>query len=180
MRFQDTDLPGVVVVELEAHADERGTFARAFCTTEFEEHGLESHVEQVNLSSSARAGTVRGLHYQLPPSAEVKFVRCVRGALFDVAVDVRRGSDTFGHWFGIELTETNGTGLVVPRGFAHGFQTLTDDTAALYLVSTAYDPKLERGLHHADPTLGIRWPREVTSVSDRDRGAPQLEAAELP
>lgn len=110
----------------------------------------------------------------------MKFVRCVRGALFDVAVDLRRGSDTFGQWFGIELTETNGTGPVVPRGFAHGFQTLTDDTAALSLVSTAYDPTLERGLHHADRTLGIRWPREVTSLSDRDRGAPQLDTAELP
>lgn len=180
MRFHDTDLPGVVIVELDTHSDERGSFARAFCSEEFAQHELDAHIAQANLSVTARAGTVRGLHYQLPPSAEAKFVRCVRGALFDVAVDLRPGSETFGRWFGIELSAANGTGLVVPRGCAHGFQTLTDDTAAFYLVSTAYDAERERNLHHADPSLGIGWPREVTSISDRDRRAPGLDTAELP
>jgi dTDP-4-dehydrorhamnose 3,5-epimerase len=180
MRFEETNLAGVIVVELDRHSDERGSFARAFCSFEFKEHGLDGHVEQANLSISVRAGTLRGLHYQLPPASESKFVRCVRGALYDVAVDIRSNSDTFGQWFGIELTETNGTGLIVPRGFAHGFQTLADETAALYLVSTAYDRERERGVHHADPSLGIRWPLDVTSLSDRDRTLPPLEDAELP
>lgn len=180
MIFRRTELEGVVVVELERHRDARGSFARAFCAGEFEHEGLDGHVEQVNLSESASAGTVRGLHYQLPPSAETKFVRCVRGALYDVAVDLRPTSATFGHWFGIELTEEDGTGLVVPRGFAHGFQTLRDDTTALYLVSTAYDRPRERGVHHADPKIDIRWPLPVTSVSDRDRSLPPLGEADLP
>jgi dTDP-4-dehydrorhamnose 3,5-epimerase len=180
MRFQETDLQGVFVVELEPHNDERGSFARAFCSSEFEQHGLDGHVEQVNLSTSVLAGTVRGLHYQLRPAAESKFVRCVRGALYDVAVDLRSESSTFGKWFGIELTDMNGTGLLVPSGFAHGFQTLADGTTALYLVSTAYDRQRERGLSHADPAVGIRWPRDVTTLSDRDRLLPRLDEAELP
>lgn len=179
MRFHTTNLEGVVVVELDLHRDARGSFARAFCAGEFEREGIECHVEQANLSSSVRAGTVRGLHYQLPPSAEAKFVRCVRGALYDVAVDIRPASDTFGQWFGVELTEADGTGLVVPRGFAHGFQTLSDNTTALYLVSAAYDRDRERGVHHADPVVGIRWPLQVTSLSDRDRSLPYLQEADL-
>lgn len=180
MRFREADLPGVIVVELEPHLDARGSFARAFCSSEFEAQGIDGHIEQANLSSSVRAGTVRGLHYQLPPSAETKFVRCVRGALYDVAVDLRRASDTFGQWFGIELTEEDGRGLLVPPGFAHGFQTLVDRTIAFYLVSSAYDRERERGLHHADPAIGIRWPLGVSSLSDRDHAQPRLADAELP
>jgi dTDP-4-dehydrorhamnose 3,5-epimerase len=180
MRFELTDIEGVVVVELEPRRDDRGSFARAFCASEFERNGLESHVEQANLSTSVEAGTLRGLHYQLPPAAETKLVRCVRGALFDVAVDIRPGSATFGAWFGLELTEDNGTALMIPRGCAHGFQTLAPATTALYQVSAAYDPSRERGINHSDPALGIRWPLEVSSLSPRDRQLPNLADADLP
>lgn len=180
MRFRQTHLEGVVVVDLERRSDARGSFARAFCASEFEQHGLDPHVSQANISTSVRSGTVRGLHYQLPPAAEAKFVRCVRGALYDVAVDVRAGSSTFGQWFGVELTEESGTGLVIPAGFAHGFQTLTDHTTALYLVSTPYDPERERGVHHADARIDIDWPLAVTVVSERDRSLPPLSRVQLP
>lgn len=180
MRFQGTEIEGVVIVELEPRRDDRGSFARAFCAEEFEQQGLDSHVEQANLSTNLEAGTLRGLHYQLPPSAETKLVRCVRGALFDVAVDVRPDSRTFGHWFGLELTEENGTALLVPEGCAHGFQTLVPATTALYQVSAAYAPSLERGINHSDPALDIRWPLEVRNLSSRDRELPPLADAELP
>lgn len=139
-----------------------------------------SHVEQANISHSSIRGIVRGLHYQLPPAAEAKLVRCVQGALYDVAVDVRPQSSTFGAWFGVELSETNGRALAVPEGCAHGFQTLSEATTALYHVSAAYDPARERGIHHADAALDIRWPLEVTRVSERDGALPGLEEAELP
>lgn len=180
MLFHKTSIHGVVVVELEPYSDERGSFARAFCRRVFEEHGLEGHVEQMNISVSTTAGTLRGLHYQLPPAAEAKLVRCVRGALYDVAVDLRHQSPTFGTCFGTELSESNGLALVVPEGCAHGFQTLVSDTAALYQVSAAYDPSRERGIHHADPALDIRWPIEVSNVSPRDRQLPFMTDAELP
>ena len=180
MRFETTDIAGVVVVQLEPRSDARGSFARAFSREEFEAHGLTSHVEQANISSSSHAGTVRGLHYQLPPAGEMKLVRCVRGALYDVALDLRRGSPSFGRWFGVELTEENGRALAIPEGCAHGFQTLADGTTALYQVSAAYNPELERGINHADPALKIRWPLEVTSLSERDRSLPAFADAELP
>ena len=180
LEFRNTFIEGVVVVELAPHGDERGSFARAFCRQEFEEHGLASHVEQANISSSTVRGTVRGLHYQLPPAAETKLVRCVRGALFDVAADIRPHSPTFGAWFGVELSESNGLALVVPEGCAHGFQTLSDATTALYQVSAAYDPERERGIHHADRELDIRWPLDVTRVSERDGALPGLAETQLP
>lgn len=180
MKFSDTKIQGVVVVELDPRQDERGSFARAFCAEEFARQGLESHIEQANLSTSSKAGTLRGLHYQLPPSAETKLIRCVHGALYDVAVDIRRESESFGEWFGIELSEDNGAALLVPAGCAHGFQTLIDSTTAMYMVSAAYDPERERGVHHADPRLGIRWPLEVASLSLRDGRLPYLGAADLP
>jgi len=179
MRFVPTPIDGVVVVELERRADERGWFARAFCADEFSEHGLESHIEQINMSLNHRAGTLRGLHYQVPPAAESKLIRCVRGGLFDVAVDIRPDSPTYGEWFGLELSVDNGSALLVPPGCAHGFQTLVDDTVALYCVSAAYQPELERGISHADPEIGIRWPHDITCVSPRDRSLPFLQEAGL-
>jgi len=180
VRFHRTRIQGVVIVEVEPRGDERGSFARAFCVEEFEQNGLDSHVEQTNLSTNVEAGTLRGLHYQLPPAAETKLVRCVRGALFDVAVDARPGSETFGQWFGLELTEENGTALLIPEGCAHGFQTLVPATTALYQVSAAYAPSRERGIHHADPALDIGWPLEVRNLSSRDRDLPLLDDADLP
>lgn len=179
MRFLPTPIDGVVVVELEPRTDERGWFARAFCAGEFAEHGLENHIEQINISTSGRAGTLRGLHYQLSPAAESKLMRCVRGAMFDVAVDLRPDSPTYGEWFGVELRADNGSALVVPPGCAHGFQTLVNDTVALYPASAAHRPELERGLNHADPDVGIRWPRDVTCISERDRSLPLLREARV-
>lgn len=150
------------------------------CTEKFLDHGIPAGIVQANLSTNLRAGTLRGLHYQLPPADETKLVRCTRGALYDVVVDLRAESPTFGDWFGARLDAENKLALVVPTGCAHGFQTLIDDTDALYHVTAVYDPERERGVHPTDPAIGITWPHEVTVVSDRDRGLPMLDAAELP
>lgn len=180
MRFTATDVEGCWLLEPEPRDDERGSFTRAYCLDELEAAGVAMPVAQANLVTTRIAGTVRGLHYQLPPKAETKLLRAVRGALFDVAVDLRRGSRTFGQWAGAELTAENRLALLVPAGCAHGYQTLVDDTDAFYLASAAYDGDRERGLHHADPSVGIRWPHDVTLVSDKDHRLPPLAAAELP
>ncbi len=174
MKFTATSLAGAVIVEPEFRADARGGFARAFCREEFTANGLDPHIEQANLSTNRTAGTVRGLHYQLPPHAESKLVRCIQGALFDVVVDLREDSPTFGRWEGVELTAENHLALLVPEGCAHGFQTLLDDTTALYHVSAAYAPNHESGVHHLDPDIAVTWPHEITMVSDRDGDLPGL------
>ncbi|HEY6531131.1 MAG TPA: dTDP-4-dehydrorhamnose 3,5-epimerase [Acidimicrobiales bacterium] len=174
MKFLPTPIDGLTIVEVEKRGDERGWFGRVFCTDEFAEAGLEPTFVQVNVSRTALAGTVRGFHYQLPPSVEDKYLRCTRGALFDVGLDLRKGSVTFGQSFGVELTDDNGLGLLLPRGVAHGFQTLVDDAEATYLVSTRYAPNLERGVRHDDPALDIEWPLPVTVVSDKDQSWPDF------
>ena len=174
MDFTTTEVDGAVLVTPEPRHDDRGWFARVFCTQEFTEAGLDPAVAQVNLSETARAGTVRGLHFQLPPAPEAKLVRCVTGAIFDVVVDVRPGSPTFGRWAGAELTATEGHALYIPAGCAHGYQALTDGARALYQSSVPYTPELERGLHHADPDVGIVWALPPEHVSDKDRQLPNL------
>lgn len=178
MQFEPTEIVDCLVVDMEPHADERGAFARAYCRDELAAAGAEMPVAQANLATTLRAGTVRGLHYQLPPSAEKKLIRAVRGALFDVVVDLRRGSPTFGRWVGAELNADNGQALLVPEGCAHGYQTMVDDTVAFYLTSAPYDGSRERGLHHADPVVGIEWPLPVAMVSEKDRSLPSLAGAE--
>jgi dTDP-4-dehydrorhamnose 3,5-epimerase len=168
VRFEPTALAEAYVVRLEPRTDARGMFARAFCAREFAALGLETNLVQTNISVTAHAGTVRGLHFQRPPHEEVKLVRCVKGAIYDVMVDMRQGSPTRWQWFGAELSEDNGAAFYVPRGFAHGFQTLTDGAAVLYQVSAFYAPEAEGGLRYDDPTLGITWPRPVTDVSPKD------------
>lgn len=180
MRFTTTDIEGCWLLEPEPRSDERGTFTRAYCEQELSSAGVHMPIAQANLATTYAAGTVRGLHYQLPPSAEMKLLRAVRGALFDVVVDLRRQSPTFGRWTGAELTADNGLAMLVPEGCAHGYQALVDGTDAFYLTSAPYDGPSERGLHHADPTLGIRWPHKVTMVSKKDRHLPQLSEADLP
>ncbi len=177
MKFSGTPLDGVIVVDLERRSDARGSFARAFCTDEFVAQGLNPSVVQSNLSVNPHKGTLRGMHWQAPPAGEAKLIRCVRGALYDVAVDVRPGSPTEGGWFGVELTEENGRALYVGEGFAHGFQTLSDDVTAFYQVSHAYTPGAERGLRYDDPALGISWPLPVTLISDKDAAWPLLDRA---
>jgi len=177
MEFRSTPLDGAYVIELAPKGDDRGFFARLYCQREFAEFGLETSFVQINDSFTCRRGTLRGLHYQLPPAAEVKTVRCVRGALYDVIVDLRPDSPSFGRWFGAELTAENRRMMYVPRGFAHGFLTLADDTEALYLVGAFYSPADERGLRYDDPRFAIEWPIAPTEISAKDRAWPDYDPA---
>lgn len=172
MRFVPAPLAGVFVIEQERHADERGWFARTWCADELLARGLEARVAQSSVSFNHRKGTLRGMHYQAPPHAEVKIVRCTRGALFDVALDLRPESATFRRWFGAELTEDDGRALYIPRGFAHGFLTLADATEVHYEISERYQPQAARGVRYDDPLFGIRWPAPVEVIAARDRGYP--------
>ncbi|MHC5065728.1 MAG: dTDP-4-dehydrorhamnose 3,5-epimerase [Planctomycetota bacterium] len=177
MKFEETALPGAYVIDLEKRGDERGFFARVFCTDEFAEHGLPDRFVQVNNSLSADKGTLRGMHYQLAPKAESKLVRCIRGSLHDQIIDLREDSPTFGQGFGIELSAENRRMLLVPKGFAHGFLTLEDDTEAFYFVDEFYAPELERGLRWNDPKFAIDWPIEPTVISDKDQKHPDFDPA---
>jgi dTDP-4-dehydrorhamnose 3,5-epimerase len=168
MRFTATEIEGAWIVDLEERTDDRGFFARAFCREEFAAHGLDFDVQQANISRSERAGTLRGLHFQYPPAGETKFVRCISGAIHDVAVDLRAGSPTFGRHVGTELSATNHRALIVPAGCAHGFMSLLDGTEAMYLVNQKYTPAEEGGLRYDDPDLGIVWPMAATTLSDKD------------
>jgi dTDP-4-dehydrorhamnose 3,5-epimerase len=174
MKFEQTPLAGAYLVHLEPRADERGSFARVFCRQEFAVEGLESSFAQANVSTNRRAGTVRGMHFQREPDAEVKLVRCVKGAIYDVVVDMREDSATYLRWFGAELSEDNGIAMYVPKGFAHGYQALTDGATVFYFVSTFYAPQSEGGLRFDDPRLSIRWPRPVSEISAKDGAWPLL------
>lgn len=169
MRFIATNLDGAWVIEPQLHEDSRGLFARTFCAREFREQGLVDSFVQCNTSWNARKGTVRGLHYQLPPSSEVKLVRCTAGVLWDVIVDLRPDSPTYLQHFGIELSARNRLALYIPGMFAHGFQTLEESTEVFYQMSEFYAPKLSRGLRYNDSRLGVKWPLPVASISDQDR-----------
>jgi dTDP-4-dehydrorhamnose 3,5-epimerase len=168
MRFTPTPLAGAVLIDLDKREDERGFFARFFCEREFAEAGLETRIVQINNSLSRDRGTLRGMHYQLGEAAEVKLVRAVKGALWDAILDLRPGSATFGQSFGAELSAENRRMMYVPRGFAHGFLTLEENTEALYLVTAFYDPARERGVRWNDPRFRIRWPAEPLVISDKD------------
>lgn len=172
MKFHATPLPGLTLVELEPRGDERGNFARAFCTREMQAAGLEMQVAQVNLSCSTQRGTLRGMHYQLPPFAEAKLVRCLRGAMYDMALDLRTGRS-----WGVELSAENRLALYVPKGFAHGFLTLVDDCEVLYLTDEFYSPEWERGIRWNDPAFELSWPCEPTVVSERDRNHPDYSSS---
>jgi dTDP-4-dehydrorhamnose 3,5-epimerase len=175
MKFHPTPLLGAHIIELERRGDDRGFFARCFCEREFAEAGLETRFVQVNNSLSSKKGTLRGLHYQLAPAAEVKLVRCVRGALWDAIVDLRPDSATFGKWYGVELSAENRLMIYVPRGFAHAILTLDDDTEAFYLVSAFYAPELERGLRWNDPRFAIEWPAKPAEISPKDANWPDFD-----
>ncbi len=177
MRFEPTPLDGAYVIELDKLGDDRGFFARAFCVNEFAEAGLVQNFVQVNNSLSAHRGTLRGMHYQLAPHAETKIVRCIRGALWDAIIDLRDDSPTFGEHFAIELSAENRRMLYVPKGFAHGFVTLEDDTEAFYFVDEFYAPEAERGIRWNDPKFDIPWPIEPVEISDKDRNHPDFDPA---
>jgi dTDP-4-dehydrorhamnose 3,5-epimerase len=177
VRFVETPLQGLIVVEQERHVDARGHFARTWCANELAAQGLENKLAQSSVSFNVRRHTLRGMHYQAPPHAEVKIVRCTRGALFDVGVDLRPGSPTFRRWFGVELTPDNGRALYLARGFAHGFLTLVDATEVHYEISAAFKPEAARGLRYDDPFVGIAWPARPEAIADRDRDYPDVAAA---
>jgi dTDP-4-dehydrorhamnose 3,5-epimerase len=178
MKFVPLELADAYLIELEPHGDDRGFFARTWCRDEFIAHGLDPAVAQCSMSRNARAGTLRGMHFQRRPHAEVKLVRCSRGAIFDVVVDLRPGSPTHTAWFGAELTEELGNAMYVPEGFAHGFQTLTDGTDVVYMISTPYAPDAAAGVRWDDPAFGIHWPEAAErTISERDRAWPDYRAA---
>jgi dTDP-4-dehydrorhamnose 3,5-epimerase len=174
MRFSPTAIAGVVVVEIEPHVDERGFFARSWCEREAAAHGIAFGTQQCNISFNGRKGTLRGMHYQVAPHAESKIVRCTAGALFDVAVDIRPESPTFGRHVGVELTSQNRRALHIPAGCAHGFLTLADDTEVLYQMSAFYAPEYARGFRWDDRFFQLTWPGEITVISARDSSYPDF------
>jgi dTDP-4-dehydrorhamnose 3,5-epimerase len=173
--FTETELPGAYVIDLERREDERGFFARAWCAKEFAEHGLSTTLVQANLSFNVRKGTVRGMHFQVEPNAEDKLVRCTRGAVYDVIIDLRPESGTYKQWLGLELDADSRRALYVPKGFAHGYQTLAPDTETFYQVSEYYTPEAEDGVRWDDPAFGIEWPDPANAfLSEKDRSWPDF------
>ena len=174
MIFTETKLAGAFVIELERHTDERGFFARTFCWQEFEAHGLKAEVAQCNVSFNKRKGTLRGMHYQAPPFAEAKLVRCTAGSIYDVIIDLRPASATFKRHFAVELSAENHRMLYIPESFAHGFQTLEDDTEVFYQMAQRYSAEHARGVRWNDPAFGIEWPKGERIIIERDRNYPDF------
>jgi dTDP-4-dehydrorhamnose 3,5-epimerase len=174
MRFSETPLGGAYLIELDRVEDERGFFARSYCADELAAQGLTAAMSQCSLSFNAKAGTLRGMHFQAPPHEETKLVRCTAGAVLDVIVDIRAESPTYRQWYGTELSASNHRSLYIPEGFAHGFMSLADDTEVLYMISVPYAPGFGRGLRWNDPAIGIHWPREPAVISTRDAEYPLL------
>lgn len=175
MEFYETKLSGVFRIRLEHKTDERGFFARTWCQTEFESHGLNSKLRQCNLSYNTQKGTLRGIHYQEAPFREAKLVRCTKGSIYDVAVDLRPQSSTFKEWVGVVLSATNREMLYVPEDCGHGFLTLEDDTEVFYQMSEFYNAASARGVRWDDPAFGIAWPEAVAVISERDRTYPNFQ-----
>jgi dTDP-4-dehydrorhamnose 3,5-epimerase len=174
VRFTETPVRGAFLIDIEPVEDERGFFARTWDAGELRGRGLESHIEQCSVSFNRRKGTLRGMHYQRPPHAETKLVRCTHGAVYDVVIDLRPSSPSFRQWFGTELTARNHRMLYVPEGLAHGYQTLEDDSEITYQISVAYHPHAAAGVRWNDPAFAIRWPLEVTVLAERDRTFPDF------
>jgi dTDP-4-dehydrorhamnose 3,5-epimerase len=175
MHFEETVVAGAWIIDPSPHADDRGRFLRAWCSREFAEHGIEFLPVQANMGLSVRKGTVRGMHYQVQPAIEAKLVRCTRGAMFDVVLDLRPDSSSYGKWYGAELTAENARMLYVPEQCAHGYQTLEDSTEMYYMTSQFYTPGAARGVRFDDPAFEIQWPLAATVVSDQDRAWPLIE-----
>lgn len=180
MIFTETELKGAFLIDLEPRYDHRGFFARTFCADEFEAHGLKSTIAQCNLSYNQKKGTLRGMHYQIPPVSETKVVSCIRGAIYDVIIDLRPDSPTYQRHIAVELTAENRRALYIPEMFAHGFQTLTDDTEVLYQMGEFYTPGYDRGIRYDDPAFGIDWRLPVTTISERDLAWSAFEPISMP
>jgi dTDP-4-dehydrorhamnose 3,5-epimerase len=174
MNFHPTPLAGAYLLEIARIGDDRGFFGRSWCRREMAEHGLDSEIAQANTSFSRSRGTLRGLHFQIAPHRESKLVRCTRGAIYDVIIDLRPESPTFRQWFGAELTADNHLALYSPKGFAQGFITLQDDSEITYFASEAYAPGKDRGVRWNDPQFGIQWPLQPSVMSDKDRNWPDF------
>lgn len=174
MFFTETELAGAYIIDLDRREDNRGFFARTWAQEEFEAHGLNTRVVQANMSYNHTRGTLRGMHYQRAPYAETKLVRCVQGAIYDVIIDLRPESATYKRWIGVELTAENRRALFIPEGFAHGFQTLADNSDVTYQVSEFYTPGAEGGIRYNDPAFEIQWPLEVTVISEKDKQWPDF------
>jgi dTDP-4-dehydrorhamnose 3,5-epimerase len=179
MIFTETKLRGAFVIDIERRDDARGFFARTFCQHEFEAHGLKPVIAQASLAFNVRKGTVRGMHFQYPPAAETKLIRCTRGAILDIIVDLRPESLTYLEHIAVQLDDENRRGLYVPERFAHGYQSLQDNTEASYQLGEFYTPSAEGGLLHDDPRLGLAWPLPVTVISDKDRAYRSLAEVEF-
>jgi dTDP-4-dehydrorhamnose 3,5-epimerase len=177
MLFRELDIAGVYLIEPYRIEDERGFFARSWCAEEFAKRGLNASLAQCNISYNRKRGTLRGLHYQSEPFAEAKLIRCTQGAIFDVVVDLRPGSLTFGRWVSVELSAENHRMLYAPEGFAHGLQTLSHHAEVFYQMSQPYRPELARGVRYDDPQLAIEWPLKNPILSERDRALPRLTEA---
>ena len=174
MKFIETKLKGTYIIELEPMEDERGFFARSFCQKEFKKHGLNPRIVQCNISFNKKRGTLRGMHYQVSPYEEAKLVSCIRGAIYDVIIDLRQDSPTYCQWFAVELTEENYKMLYIPKGFAHGFQTLEDNTVVFYQMSEFYYPECARGVRWDDSTFEIEWPLSEQVMSKKDLSYPDF------
>jgi len=178
LKFTELPLKLAYTVDLEKRGDERGFFARYWCQNEFSKLGLDANIVQINNSMSRYKGTIRGLHFQRPPKAETKIVRCIRGSIWDVIVDIRSESPTYGDWYGFELNEDNRTMMYIPKGFAHGFQTMVDNVELLYLHSEFYSKEDEGGLLYNDKDVAIDWPMPVSEISEKDKLHPTLNELE--
>lgn len=176
MKMHDTPLAGLILIETSPKRDARGQFVRVFCEEECAPIRAHLHWAQVNLSNTSHKGTIRGMHFQYPPAAEAKLIRCLRGRVFDVAIDLRAGSPSFMRWHGVELSEDGQFQYFIPEGFAHGFQTLTDDVQMMYLHTNSWSREHEGSIRYDDPALGISWPLAVTQISEKDRNLPPLTA----
>jgi dTDP-4-dehydrorhamnose 3,5-epimerase len=177
MKFNETGLQGAIIVEIEKLQDQRGFFARSWCKREFEQYGLDASLVQANVSYNHRKGTLRGMHFQVEPHGETKLVRCTQGAIYDVIIDLRQDSPTYRKWVGVELTADNFRMLFVPKMFAHGFQTLAEESVVTYQVGQFYTPGSERGIRFDDPAFQIQWPLEVGVISDKDKSWPDFTSA---
>jgi dTDP-4-dehydrorhamnose 3,5-epimerase len=178
LNFTELPLKGAYTIDLDKREDDRGFFARYWCKNEFAKFGLDTNIVQINNSLSKTKGTIRGLHFQRPPKAETKIIRCFKGSIWDVIIDIRLDSPTYGEWYGYELNEENRTMMYVPKGFAHGFQTLVDDVELLYLHSEFYSKNNEAGLFYNDEDIAIDWPLSVTEITSRDKSHPKLRDIE--
>lgn len=174
MIFQETKLRGAYLIELDKRVDNRGFFARSFCQFEFQKYALNTNILQCNISFNDKKGTVRGLHFQKQPKAEAKLVRCTKGSIYDVIVDLRPDSDTYCQWIGLELTADNYRMLYIPEDFAHGFQTLEENTEVFYQMSESYDAEYSAGVRWNDPIFGIKFPLEISSISEKDQNYPDF------